>query len=173
MNKINKIFIHHSASEWGTANIIRQWHLDKGWRNCGYHFIILNGILTYDDYKNNRIFDSMIGQIEVGRPINADPWLDANEQGAHAYGYNDDSIGICLIHDEKPYKPEMINSLHKIVLDLMNKFDINVENVLGHYEVETGKPHCPSIDMNKFRFGLKMLIDAKRVSNKLKDNKIE
>jgi len=55
----------------------------------------------------------------------------------------------------------------------MNKFDINVENVLGHYEVETGKPHCPSIDMNKFRFGLKMLIDAKRVSNKLKDNKIE
>lgn len=169
MKKWKNIIIHHSASEWGSAKEINKWHIARGFKEIGYSFVILNGILTYDDYKNNRIFESMIGQIEVGRYLNLNEIVDANEQGAHAYGYNDDSIGICLIHNEKPYEPEMINSLHKIVLDLMNKFNIDVKNILGHYEVESDKPYCPSIDMNKFRFGLKMLIDAKNQSNKLKE----
>ena len=43
MRKIRKIIIHCSATPEGKdidAEEIRQWHLDKGWRDIGYHYVI-------------------------------------------------------------------------------------------------------------------------------------
>ena len=54
------------------AKKIRDWHTGKGWRDIGYHLVI------------NRD-----GAIEQGRPL--------EDVGAHARGYNRDSIGICLV----------------------------------------------------------------------------
>lgn len=74
MREINYIIFHTSAS--GTDDIgaaeIRQWHLDKGWRDIGYHFVIRR-----------------TGEIESGRPL--------EQIGAHVRGYNSDSIGIVMV----------------------------------------------------------------------------
>ena len=51
---------------------IDKWHTDRGWSGCGYHFIIRRD-----------------GEIETGR--------DLGVVGAHAYGYNRVSVGICLV----------------------------------------------------------------------------
>lgn len=53
-------------------DIIREWHIAKGWADIGYHAII----------KRN-------GLIEFGRPF--------DDVGAHVAGYNGTSVGVCLI----------------------------------------------------------------------------
>jgi len=89
VRRISKIIIHCSASTWGNAAVIRRWHTDpppmgRGWRDIGYHWIILNGHFEYGAYRPE--FD---GCLQPGRPI--------EEPGAHCRGHNADSIGICLI----------------------------------------------------------------------------
>jgi len=51
---------------------IRAWHLERGWRDVGYHFVI----------RRN-------GRVEAGRPL--------DEVGAHVYGYNRVSWGVCMV----------------------------------------------------------------------------
>ena len=42
---INKIIIHCSATREGddsvNAEVIDRWHKARGWKGCGYHFVIL------------------------------------------------------------------------------------------------------------------------------------
>lgn len=60
---------------------IRRWHKKKGWDDIGYHFVVRRD-----------------GTIERGRHV-----VDI---GAHTYGFNRISIGICMIggigEDDKP-----------------------------------------------------------------------
>jgi hypothetical protein len=49
----------------------------------------------------------------------------------------------------------MLDKLFNFLIELIIKFDINVDNIVGHYELESNKPDCPSIDMNKLRENLK------------------
>jgi len=91
------IIIHCSDSEWGCVRVIREWHLGRGWRDIGYHFVILNGYVTYEDYRAKRYLMSLDGSIECGRYLNQNLIVEHNEVGAHTLGYNDKSIGICLI----------------------------------------------------------------------------
>lgn len=75
MRKINKIILHCSATIAGKdyrAKDIKKWHLQRGFSDIGYHYIIdLNGI------------------VEKGRDISV--------IGAHCKGHNSDSIGICYV----------------------------------------------------------------------------
>lgn len=66
------MIFHHSLSPDVSAAEIRRWHIARGWKDIGYHAVI------HPD-----------GRIEDGR--------DIDEIGAHAYGRNRDSIGVCLI----------------------------------------------------------------------------
>jgi N-acetylmuramoyl-L-alanine amidase len=145
--------------------IIDQWHKERGWKGIGYHYVITNGFPNFIDYKEDRIFENLIGQVETGRPLNSDKWLDADEIGAHAYGYNSDSIAICLIHKDKPYNEKMLTSLFILVKKLIELYDISVDNVIGHYEIDKNKPQCPSIDMEKFRYGIKHFLNSKQLAN--------
>lgn len=43
------------------------------------------------------------------------------------------------------------NNCSKKLKELMDKFDVDIDHVLGHYESDTKKPGCPGIDMVKFR----------------------
>ena len=66
MRKISKIIVHCSATQEGkdiSVDTIRKWHLKRGWRDIGYHFVI-----------------SLDGEIEEGRPI--------EQSGAHTKGHN-------------------------------------------------------------------------------------
>ena len=75
MREIKQIVVHCTASpdhmDIG-ANTIRQWHLDRGWSDNGYHYVV----------RRN-------GEIEKGRPDRI--------PGAHARGVNRTSIGIVWV----------------------------------------------------------------------------
>ena len=109
MKEIKGIVIHHSASKDVSANTINEWHLERGWNQVGYHFVI----------RQN-------GDIEPARQ-----W---DRAGAHARGRNRTHIGICLTGHFGKYPPsiEQINSLIKLVNGLINRFDI--ESIEKHHE---------------------------------------
>ena len=128
MRDITSIILHCSASpdymDIG-ASTIRQWHKDRGWSDIGYHYVV----------RRN-------GEIEKGRPD--------EKIGAHARGANSKSIGICWVGINSP-SPEQEKSLFSLIHDLMGKYSVKIENVLGHSEaVQTGKT-CPNLNMNRVR----------------------
>lgn len=147
------IIVHHSASGWGCARIIDEWHrLRSPPFDCiGYHFVILNGYPNYEDFKMKRYWRCLDGQIEIGRLLDKDNDLEDNEVGAHALNFNKKSIGICLIHHSEIYTFKQREPLKKLLTELKDTFSISVENIKGHYEVNVLKPHCPGLDMNRIR----------------------
>ncbi len=156
MSDWKRIVLHCSDSHWGSAPEIRKWHSDpkpkgNGWSDIGYQYVIDNGKI-----KPNYYLDCMNGAVEIGRPIDGDMIAESGEKGAHAYGYNSDSIGVCLVGKER-FTPAQMGKLIDLVSDLMTKFEIEAENVLGHYELDPRKT-CPNIDMDAFR---KLLIKTR------------
>ncbi len=148
MSRITHIVIHCSDSFWGCAREIRRWHLARGWRDIGYHFVILNGRVVKDLY-----LPVMDGQIEAGRDLHGDPFLSDNEIGAHALGYNDKSIGICLIGVNQ-FSAKQMESLCLLLLDLCKAYNIEPDNIIGHYETPSAKAQgktCPNFDVRAFR----------------------
>lgn len=97
-----------------TPERIKQWHLNRGWSDIGYHFII-----TTD------------GVLHVGRPI--------TKQGAHVAGHNKDNIGICLVGGIDSNGKSVMNfnefqlgTLRILLQDLMWKYRITKDRVKGH-----------------------------------------
>jgi len=127
MIKINKIIIHCSDSPHGrgdNAETIHKWHLESGYDGIGYHYVILEN-----------------GLVENGRP---EFW-----KGAHAYGYNNDSIGICLI-GEHTFDEAQYRSLSILTLKLMQKYNLSLNDVIGHCELNPNKT-CPNFDIDEFK----------------------
>ena len=130
MRDINKIILHCSATPEGrdvSVNDIRQWHLDKGWSDIGYHYVV-----------------ELDGTIKEGRPV--------ERQGAHVRGLNKNSIGICYVggcdEDMKPKDTRTIAqkiSLEYLITELMNA---HINSTLhGHNEFSSKA--CPSFDVQK------------------------
>lgn len=73
--KTDYIILHHSGVKARhTASDIHQWHKNKGWAGIGYHYFI---------DKEGKIYEC--------RP--------RDTVGAHAKGYNKNSIGVCFEGD--------------------------------------------------------------------------
>lgn len=159
----SKIIIHHSASKWGSAAVINEWHRErwghlvpKGKPSIGYHIVILNGITNYGDSVKQQKQDIFDGLIETGRPFDADNDIEAWERGAHAYGYNRNTLGVCLIGN-KAFTGKQIDSLVRIVLILMERFSISVDRILGHRELKKANTECPGFEVEGLRRFLKTL----------------
>lgn len=116
--------------------------LEKPWDNIGYHFGIEN----------------VYGKLTVlpGRQI--------GEVGAHAKGFNDKSIGICLVgnYDIEPPSKDRVDVLSGLCRNLQIEFKIPRDHVISHHETFTYqgiKPPktCPglSFDMDNFRKSLR------------------
>lgn len=146
-----RIVVHHTASDWGTMQDVLDWH-NKRWGSTrpGYHFLVLNGIPRKSDLRAGRRLGFLVGSVECGRPLDGDRWVEANEVGAHALGFNRDSIGIALVHKELEYPAKMIARLSGLVRSLLLTYP-SIEEVVGHCELNPHKPLCPSIDMDRFR----------------------
>lgn len=146
MKTVKHIIVHCSDSEWGCAAVIDEWHKARGWKGIGYHFVVGNGRPAPDLFLN-----ALIGAVEVGRRIDGDGFIEPDEVGSHALGYNDTSIGVCLI-GKKDFAPEQMLTACLLVAQLMNRFGVKLENVLGHYETpKAGGKTCPNFDMQNFR----------------------
>lgn len=106
------------------AREIRQWHLERGWSDIGYHFVVR---------KN--------GTIELGRPI--------GKVGAHVKGHNKRSIGICWV-GRKTITHKQYSVLTELAAALMKEFKLPFDQIQGHYELDDLKT-CPNLDMNRVR----------------------
>ena len=129
-NTINTIVVHQTATEDNgqfTAYDIARFHVNTNdWAGIGYHYLITdNGAI----YKTN----------------------DENVISYHASGFNSNSIGVAITgnHDlGDEISTKKYNALVYLLAKLSNKYNISVENIIGHNE--TGSPkQCPSIDMDQ------------------------
>ncbi len=143
MRKIERIIIHCSDTP-STMDIgveeINEWHSKKpGYMPssnglyCGYHWII----------RRN-------GELESGR-------LES-DTGAHAVGYNHNSIGICLV-GRGEYTTEQWENLYWLIAQKIYQYGVDTKQVIGHCEVNQNKS-CPMFkDMDKFRDQLEIYIN--------------
>lgn len=138
MRNINKIVIHCSDSNWGSAEAIDQWHKERGWDGIGYHYVITNGFKTF----TSKYTQEDDGVIQDGRPV--------EKQGAHVKGYNKDSVGVCLIGKEHFSSAQLYTSLPNLLAILMVKYNVKVDQIMGHYELDIGKT-CPNLNMEGVR----------------------
>jgi len=127
MREIDKIIVHCSATPEGrdvSTDEIRQWHLDRGWSDIGYHFVV-----------------ELDGTVCDGRPIEI--------AGAHARGQNADSIGVCYVggvdEDGEPKDTrteEQKDALIELLTDL--KANHGTPAIFGHRDFSNKA--CPSFD---------------------------
>ena len=152
MGKLTKIIVHCSDSAFGDVETIRRWHTDppprgRGWRDIGYHFIITNGFRK----KGCEYDPATDGTIEIGRPMNSDGIIEPWEQGAHALGYNDESIGVCLIGNDYRFTHRQIYSLTILLASFRQRFELPYDAIIGHCEVNPKKT-CPQLNMDLLRY---------------------
>ena len=149
MRKIDKIIVHCSDSAWGDAEAVRHWHTDpkpqgRGWKDIGYHAILLNGYR-----KNSTTLDrGANGLLEIGRPLQI--------AGAHCFGANANSIGICLI-GKTYFTPEQYYKLRQLIDVWRDLYEISNAMIGGHrdFQATSGgkKKTCPNFDVQEFFFG--------------------
>jgi len=145
LRTINKIIIHCSATPEGkdyTVEDIDRDHRKRGFAKIGYHYVI---------YRD--------GTIHQGRK--------ESEVGAHARGYNANSIGVCYIgglaRDGKTTKDTRTQAQRDALVRLLRELVIRYPDaeILGHRDLSPDKngdgivsPNeyikgCPSFDAKK------------------------
>lgn len=136
MREINEIVIHclavsptwkqEESADAVVAEVTR-WHKDKGWSDCGYHYIV------HTD-----------GSVATARPI--------ERAGAHVRGRNKHSIGISLTGGRggcadddflDNYTPEQEKALRELVDDLVDTYGI--ETVSAHHQYANKACPCFSV----------------------------
>lgn len=131
--KPTEIILHCSATKENadfSSVDIKRWHLQRGFKNNGYHYVI-----------------RLDGTIEAGRK--------ENEVGAHCLGHNSTAIGICYVGGlDKDGKPKdtrtqpQKEALYGLVNGLMSKYNIPIDNVHCHYEF--ANKACPCFKIEEF-----------------------
>lgn len=152
-------FIAHWAGTYNNQDIgaeeIHNWHLDRGWSGCGYHYIIRRD-----------------GRLQRGRPL--------ERKGAHsgAYGHNNYSIGITFVAGYNcptgTPNPNRYISAESITLAQMKTFKMWVKafydvwpggQALGHNDTtDTGKvdPGFSVSEYARITFNKENLLKAPR-----------
>lgn len=128
--RITDIIIHCTSTPEGkdyTVEDIRRWHREQGWSDIGYHFVV---------YRN--------GHVEPGR--------DVDLVGAHCYGHNTSSIGVCYVggmaKDRKTTKDTRTLAqkagLMKLLTDLRAQYPD--ARIVSHRDYDTTGKKCPCFD---------------------------
>jgi N-acetylmuramoyl-L-alanine amidase len=105
------------------VQIIDQWHKARGWKGIGYHFLICPN-----------------GKLEVGRLL--------DEIGAHAEGYNKDSIGICLAGLTR-FSDAQFTTLNALLYDMKRSFPGSTLH--GHREFSKEGKTCPNFNYEEMK----------------------
>lgn len=134
---ITRIIVHCSATPEGryhNAQDIHRWHKERGWAGIGYHYVLM-----------------LSGELQQGRSI--------HYTGAHAKGYNKNSLAICLIggtdSNLKP-KEDSFTVEQKLFLE---SFLIEVHamypnaEILGHRDLPGVSKACPCLEVSDIWLG--------------------
>lgn len=105
----------HTAAHPGDPDVaeIRRWHVEeRGWSDIGYHFVIRKD-----------------GSLETGRSL--------EYQGAHCYGINSQSIGVCCSGDgdTQAFTPEQTDTLLSLAVRLHKNYGVQPDDLIGHREI--------------------------------------
>lgn len=118
---VTKVFIHCSASDnpaHDGVEIIREWHLARGFNDIGYHYYIAKD-----------------GSVEKGRSLSKIP--------AAQKGHNTGSIAIC-VGGLNNFSDAQMKSLVELCKEINEAYDFLI-TFHGHREVEPKKT-CPVFD---------------------------
>lgn len=122
--KFKKIVIHHTASprDTTTLEMVTKWHTDKGWNGIGYH----------------RFIDGK-GKLYQGRPD--------SQIGAHAYGHNRDTMGICVAgnFDRESLGAAQRKTLVQTLAVLCARHGLTEKDIIGHRDLMATS--CPGGDL--------------------------
>lgn len=143
MAQIKRLVVHCSDSKWGDAAVIREWHKQRGWKDIGYNAVILNGQRT----SRLKYLPQDDGLLELGRGLNLDNQISPEEVGAHAMGYNSESIGVCLI-GVAAFTTKQLQTLEAFCA-LWARIVPGIQ-IVGHYELDPRKT-CPNLNMDLWR----------------------
>lgn len=128
---IKELIVHCSATPEGkdfTVSQIKQWHLQRGFSDIGYHYII---------YRD--------GSIHIGR--------DESVIGAHCTGHNTNSIGVCYIGgvatDGKTPKDTRTAEQKKSLVKLLKELRVKYPQASIHGHRDFANKACPSFDATK------------------------
>ncbi len=134
---VRYIIVHHTERNNDFPLFVKLRHVYlRKWEDIGYHYLI----------GNTRPF-TIDGKLYFGRP--------EIFQGAHASGYNHNSLGICLIgnFDKKRPSRRQLETLYSFLVDKVYQYNIPPENILGHRELPEVVKTCPGkyVDMDMAR----------------------
>ncbi len=134
-NRWNYIIIHHSAGDYGNIKTLQKIRKERQpiepFEVIAYHYIIGNG---------NGMKD---GEIASDNREKYNLW------GVHVsesnWNINFTGLGICLIGnlDKKQITPKQYKSLLKKTSDLMEQYNIEIDNVLFHGKIKGESTKCP------------------------------
>ena len=133
VNNPQQIVVHHSATKDGVVyndfDSIKQGHINKGYRDIGYHYVI--------EYVDNKVV------VHKGRA--------ENEVGAHTIGFNTSSIGICVIGNYMNESPSeaILNTLVDLIKDIRSRYG-NIP-VGGHRDYNATSCPGDSFPMNRLQ----------------------
>lgn len=125
MRNIKEIIVHCSATPEGkdyTVSQIKQWHLQRGFNDIGYHYVV---------YRD--------GSIHAGRKEEI--------TGAHCQGHNSISIGVCYIgglsKDGKTAKDTRTNEQKVALISLLKELKKKYPQAKIYPHYKFAKKACP------------------------------
>lgn len=128
---IKELIVHCSATSEGkdySVDTIRQWHLQRGFSDIGYHYVV---------YRD--------GSIHIGR--------DESIIGAHCTGHNTNSIGVCYIggcaSDGKTPKDTRTTKQKQSLVKLLKELKTKYPQASIHSHKDFANKACPSFDATK------------------------
>jgi len=113
------LILHHSGTTTCTPDGVHSSHVSNGWAGIGYHYLVRKD-----------------GTIYRGRP--------EDTVGAHAYGANSHSIGVCFEgnYQVEPTMPAaQLAAGQALVADIKRRWGIT--KVIGHKDVAGSTTDCP------------------------------
>lgn len=132
-SRTDYIAVHCSATspshDIGEAEI-RRWHKARGWDDVGYNIVIRRD-----------------GRIEIGRPL--------DNRGAHVSGFNDVSLGICLVGgiDAIGKAADNFTDEQRASLLIALRFCkayAPAARIQGHRDFPNVAKDCPSFDVRRW-----------------------
>lgn len=147
MRSIKRIYVHCTASEWGTVEEITRWHLERGFKTIGYHGLITNIFPTYASFKDGQGKAAYDGKFWPGR--------SEDIAGAHVKGDNANTLGYALVGNEA-FSQKQIQALVELCAKKCIEYGLEPKMVWGHREYwenrgEPAQKSCPNLQMDSIR----------------------